>query len=147
MEGTEIIARLPYKDPFLFVDALNRVDENGAEGSFTFSEDLPFFEGHFKGFPITPGVLLTECCAQIGMVCLGIYLAREEGTDGSLFVLSSSEMQFYIPVYPGEKVRVVSKKQYFRFSKLKCSVQMYNHQDQLVCSGTLSGMKIPGSNE
>jgi 3-hydroxyacyl-[acyl-carrier-protein] dehydratase len=45
-------------------------------------------------------------------------------------------------VYPNEKVRVVSEKEYFRFNKLKCAVKMYNINDELVCRGTISGMII-----
>jgi 3-hydroxyacyl-[acyl-carrier-protein] dehydratase len=49
-------------------------------------------------------------------------------------------MEFYKPVMPGEKVRVVSKKIYYRFHKLKCEVRMYDSKDSLVCKGILAGM-------
>lgn len=74
MTSAEILERLPYTKPFLFVDELISVDENGATGTFIFNENLDFYKGHFKDNPITPGVILTECMAQIGLVCLGIYL-------------------------------------------------------------------------
>jgi len=102
---------------------------------------MDFYKGHFKDNPITPGVILTECCAQIGVVCLGIHLLTNSAADSNLAIgLSSSEMEFYIPVMPNEKVRVVSKKVYFRFHKLKCEVKMYNADQKLVCKGTISGM-------
>ena len=53
-----IIDQLPYKSPFLFVDTLERIDDMGVEGCFTFREELDFYKGHFKGNPITPGVIL-----------------------------------------------------------------------------------------
>jgi len=137
---TEIIAQLPYAPPFLFVDELLTVDEHGAEGVYTFPEDAYFYKGHFKDTPVTPGVLLTECMAQIGVVCLGIYLLQGKAAQKLGVALSSSEVQYYAPVYPGEWVRVVSKKSYFRFQKLKCEVHMYNAAAQLVCKGTISGM-------
>jgi 3-hydroxyacyl-[acyl-carrier-protein] dehydratase len=56
-------------------------------------------------------------------------------------------MQFFLPVYPGELVRVRSQKHYFRFNKLKCGVRMYNEQQQLVCKGILAGMLITGGDE
>ncbi len=146
MEMANIIAQLPYSEPFLFVGSLESVDEEGVEGSFTFREDHPFYRGHFKGRPVTPGVLLTECCAQVGLACLGIYLTAGQEEKGALFVLSSSEMEFYVPVYPGEKVRVRSNLHYFRFGKLKCGVRMYNAKDQLVCKGVLAGMQLKKGN-
>lgn len=140
MNTAAILARVPYAEPFLFVDTLEHVDEEGVEGTYTFREDLPFYAGHFKGNPITPGVLLTECCAQIGLVCLGIYLCREQGLHPGLFALSSSEMAYFLPVFPGETVRVRSKKLYFRFGKLKCEVRLYKEGDRLACKGVLAGM-------
>ena len=143
MQLNDIIQKLPYSKPFLFVDALTHLDENGAEGTYTFDEDADFYKGHFKDNPVTPGVILTECCAQIGVVSLGIYLLSEAGVRTGQEVqigLSSSEMEFYTAVFPKEKVRVVSKKIYFRFNKLKCQVAMYNAANELVCKGTIAGM-------
>ena len=74
MNASQIIQNLPYQHPFLFVDALTEISENGISGNYTFKENAFFYEGHFKENPITPGVLLTETMAQIGVVCLGIYL-------------------------------------------------------------------------
>lgn len=147
MDTTAILAQLPYADPFLFVDTLQHLDENGVEGTYTFRKDLPFYAGHFKEYPITPGVLLTECCAQIGLVCLGIYLGQEQGLHPGSFALSSAEMAFYLPVMPGETVRVRSRKQYFRFGKLKCDVQLYKEDNQLACKGVLAGMLTGKSDE
>lgn len=74
MKFNNIISQLPYSEPFLFVDELLHVDENGATGTYTFKKNLDFYKGHFKDNPVTPGVILTETMAQIGMVCLGIFL-------------------------------------------------------------------------
>ncbi|MBU2905460.1 MULTISPECIES: FabA/FabZ family ACP-dehydratase [Arenibacter] len=138
----DIIKKLPYTNPFLFVDRINMVSANALEGCYTFKQDEFFYKGHFKEQPVTPGVILTECCAQIGLVCLGIHLLNlEELNTGDLQVaLSSSEMQFLLPVFPQETVTVKSSKLFFRFNKLKCEVKMYNQRAQLVCKGVLSGM-------
>jgi 3-hydroxyacyl-[acyl-carrier-protein] dehydratase len=143
MDLNKIIEKLPYDKPFLFVDILSHVDIDGASGSFYFNKDLDFYRGHFKQHPITPGVILTECCAQIGLVCLGIFLLSENSetnTNELKVAFSSSEMEFYKPVYPGDKVYVSSEKLYFRFNKLKCKVKMYNAAKELVCKGELAGM-------
>lgn len=151
MDTKKILSFLPYSPPFRFVDELVSVNEHGCKGKYTFKKNHDFYKGHFKDFPVTPGVILTECCAQIGLVCLGIFLLdAEEGNINEnqiQIALASSEMEFLLPVYPGETVKVISEKVYFRFNKLKCRVKMYNENEGLICSGTISGMfKIP-SNE
>ncbi len=138
----EIINKLPYTKPFLFVDELHRVDENGAEGTFTFLADLDFYKGHFKDNPITPGVILTETMAQIGVVCLGIYLLGNDFNSDSKVALTSSEIEYLKPVCPNERVTVVSEKVYFRFGKLKCKVRMLNANKEEVCHGTIAGMIV-----
>ena len=142
MNHQEIIQLLPYQPPFLFVEELTSVSENGAEGYYTFKEDEYFYQGHFKGNPITPGVILTEVMAQIGVVCLGIFLLKDKisETEKPKMALTSQQVDFFLPVLPGEKVKVVSEKVYFRFNKLKCNVQLFNEKEELVCRGTLAGM-------
>lgn len=140
MTIAEIISSLPYSQPFLFVDKIIRIDENGVEGSYTFDENLDFYKGHFKDNPVTPGVILTEVMAQIGVVCLGIFLLNNQFTKSSIIALTSSKIEFLKPVYPKEKVTVVSEKVYFRFGKLKCQVKMVNEAGTTVCQGTIAGI-------
>lgn len=143
MKYKEIIENLPYSEPFLFVDEIVDIDQNGVKGNYTFKSESDFYNGHFKENPITPGVLLTECCAQIGVVALGIYLLSldEKSSQEDLQIaLSSSEMEFYKPVFPNEKVTVSSEKLYFRFHKLKCTIKMHNESGDLVCKGVIAGM-------
>jgi len=140
MEYNEIIKNLPYSKPFLFIDGLDEIDENRAKGFYTFHGRSEFYKGHFKNHPVTPGVILTECCAQIGLVCLGIFLLGPNNIKDLKIGMSSSEMEFYVPVYPNEKVTITSSKVYFRFNKLKCKVKMHNEKGELVCKGVLAGM-------
>ena len=142
MTANHIIALLPYQDPFLFVDELSLVSNEGITGCYTFRQDADFYRGHFKDNPITPGVILTECMAQIGLVCLGIYMLKDEISDHHhpQIALTSSQVDFFLPVFPGEKVTVVSKKEVFRFNKLKCKVTLFNEKNELVCRGQISGM-------
>lgn len=140
MDNSEIISKLPYSKPFLFVEELVQVDENGVIGTFTFDANLDFYKGHFSDFPVTPGVILTETMAQIGVVCLGIFLMNDQLNKNTSIALTSTEIEFLKPVYPNEKVTVVSKKIYFRFGKLKCSVRMENNNNEEVCRGTIAGI-------
>ena len=144
MTSKEIISKLPYQKPFLFVDEITEISSEKVIGNHTFRDDEYFYQGHFKENPITPGVILTETMAQIGVVCLGIYLMESEKvlTENLKIALTSHQIDFYLPVLPNEKVTVVSEKVYFRFQKLKCEVKMYNQQEKLVCKGTISGMII-----
>jgi len=142
MTSNQIITLLPYQHPFLFVDELTEIYSEGITGNYTFKKGAYFYEGHFKDNPITPGVILTECMAQIGLVCLGVYLLKGELTEFAKpqIALTSHQMDFYLPVLPNEKVTVTSEKEVFRFNKLKCKVKMSNEKGELVCRGIISGM-------
>lgn len=142
MTSEQIISALPYQYPFLFVDRILTVDKNAISGTYKYDEKLPFYEGHFKNRPVTPGVILTETMAQIGLVALGIYLLKslDNPLEDVKIALTNSNIDFFKPVFPAETVLVKSEKEYFRFNKLKCKVQMFNQKDELVCRGTLAGM-------
>ena len=124
------------------MDELTHISDNGVRGNYTFKKSDYFYRGHFKDYPITPGVILIEVMAQIGLVCLGIYLLREKFSDlkKAQVALTSSNIDFFLPVKPKQRVNVVSEKIYFRFNKLKCKVQLFNEKNQLVCKGVISGM-------
>ena len=142
MTTQEILSLLPYSPPFLFADELHEISENGVKGSYTYKTDEYFYQGHFKNLPVTPGVILTETMAQIAVVCLGIYLCKDEIAKSSMpeIALTSVEVNFFAPVFPGEKVTVTSQKKYFRFGKLSCDVEIRNSADTIVCSGYISGI-------
>tara|TARA_B100000575_G_scaffold72784_1_gene56581 strand:- start:1297 stop:1683 length:387 start_codon:yes stop_codon:yes gene_type:complete len=126
----------------LFVDELTHISDNGVRGNYTFKESDYFYRGHFKDYPITPGVILIEVMAQIGVVCLGIFLLRDKLSDVKKpeIFLTSNNIDFFLPVIPNQKVSVVSEKIYFRFNKLKCKVHLFDEKNQLVCKGIISGM-------
>ncbi|NRA48778.1 MAG: beta-hydroxyacyl-ACP dehydratase [Phaeodactylibacter sp.] len=142
MTTSNILELLPYAAPFRFVDELEHVDERGVTGYYTFSPEADFYRGHFPGNPITPGVILSETMAQIGLVPLGIFLLQDKiQSEQQLGVAFSSQSVDYLyPIYPGERVKVISEKIYFRFNKLKCKVSLYNAQSELACKGELAGM-------
>jgi 3-hydroxyacyl-[acyl-carrier-protein] dehydratase len=142
----DILKYLPYKSSFLFVDNITSLDENGVIGDYTLKSDSFFYEDHFPGNPVTPGVIITEIMAQIGLVVLGIYLMvndvqkGETIDEGSFPLLTSTDVSFFKMVLPEEKVTVTSKKEYFRFGKLKCLVEMHNPVGELVAKGVFSGV-------
>lgn len=148
MQHPEIITQLPYSEPFLFVDTLDEVNEDGVVGTYTFKKESYFYQGHFKDLPVTPGVLLTECMAQIGLVSLGIYLLKQESEspekpiDKAQVAMSNTTIDFFKTVLPGETVIVASEKVYFRFGKLRCKVSMFTQQKELIAKGTIDGMVV-----
>ena len=146
MEAQQILSRLPYSYPFLFVDGLNSFSEDHIEGTYTFNEELDFYRGHFAGNPVTPGAILTETMAQIGVVCLGIYLVGRDWNKEMQIALTSAETEYLKPVFPGETVTVSSQKIYFRFGKLKCKTIMKNQNGDEVCRATIAGI-IRNTNE
>lgn len=144
MDPAFILRHIPQQHPFRFVDHIEEISEDHVKGSYFFAEDLAFYTGHFPENPITPGVILTECMAQIGLVSLGIYLMRDKPEMAShLLVLADSQVQFLHPVYPQTRVTVEAKKQYFRLKKLKCDVKLFDESGQCCAKGTLSGVVVP----
>jgi 3-hydroxyacyl-[acyl-carrier-protein] dehydratase len=148
----ELIDQLPYKSSFLFVDNISLLNKDEVVGDYTLKKDAFFYEDHFAGHPVTPGVIITEIMAQIGLVVLGIYLINQASAGftvaerEALFpLLTSTDVSFYKMVLPEEKVTVVSRKQYFRFGKLKCTVEMRNGAEELVAKGVFAGFikKLP----
>lgn len=142
MTTTEIIEKLPFSPPYLFVDELFYVNEKGAKGCYTFREDLDFFKGHFNAFPVVPGAILIETMAQIGGASVSIYLSSlvEENKENQVSVATSYNVDFFKPVYPNDKVFVTSEVVYFRFGKLKSKVVMTDENDQKICEGVIAGI-------
>ena len=146
LRGKEILTLLPQQEPFRFVDNILEVDEDHIIANYRFRPEADFYKGHFPGNPVTPGVILLESLAQVGVVALGIYLfALEEGLRGvtdkiALFV--DADVEFSGIVLPGEKVTISGKKVFFRRNKLRTEAMMTTEDGSLVCSGTISGLRV-----
>lgn len=142
----EILNHLPYKSSFRFVDNISELSEDGVIGDYTLRADAFFYEDHFVGNPVTPGVIITEIMAQIGLVVLGLYLLSKDPEfsnktgDTTFPLFTSTEVSFHKMVLPGQKVKVISEKQYFRFGKLKCYVEMFDSTGDIIAKGMFSGI-------
>jgi 3-hydroxyacyl-[acyl-carrier-protein] dehydratase len=137
----DILPFLPYDKPFLFVDNIVNVENGMITGEYTFKKEAEFYNGHFKNKPITPGVLLTECAAQISLACYGIYKLKDKSQKTDI-AMSSSQMEFIKVCYPDEKITVIGEEIYYRFNKLKMAVKIYKGNAILVAKGELAGMVI-----
>ncbi len=151
MKYQYILDRLPYKSSFRFVDEISFLDPDKVIGHYTLRADAFFYADHFPGNPVTPGAIVTEIMAQIGLVVLGISLLVETSEPASdptgpgvpIFpLLTSADVSFLKMVLPGQKVTVISSKVYFRFNKLKCKVVMQDEAGEPIARGVFSGMII-----
>lgn len=96
----DILTILPHKQPFLFVDCARVDEETGiVTGRKCVAASEPFFQGHFPGHPVMPGVLLMETLAQLGAV--GI-LTREEFRGAIPMFAGINKCRFKKPVVPGD---------------------------------------------
>jgi 3-hydroxyacyl-[acyl-carrier-protein] dehydratase len=103
---TEVLARIPHRYPFLLVD---RAEEYKAHQSIVgikcVTVNEPFFQGHFPGYPVMPGVLIVEALAQTGAVLMSKSLDVDVAGKTILF-MSLDNCRFRYPVRPGDVVRM-----------------------------------------
>jgi len=124
MNSAEIMKYLPYGKDFLFIDNILYVNEEMIIGEYTFRENSFFYNSHFKHLNIVPGTLIIESMGQIGMVAHIIYLL--ELTHNHLTpLLSYVNVDFYNPLYFGQKCIVKGNKKYFRESIFKSEVTLH----------------------
>jgi 3-hydroxyacyl-[acyl-carrier-protein] dehydratase len=143
---SKILSLLPYDKPFLFVDEIIEYKDGFIKGHYTFPKDAEFYKGHFKHNPVTPGVLLTECAAQIGLVCYALFKFKDENRKVD-FGMTSVEIDFSRPHFPGEKVTVEAEEIYHRFGKLKMKVTLFDDDQNIIARGKIAGMPINYKNE
>ena len=100
----EIMKYLPHRYPFLLVDRIIEFEENKrVVGLKNVTINEPFFQGHFPGHPIMPGVLLLEAMAQTGGVLA--LKSDPEPEKKVLYFMSIDKAKFRKPVLPGDQVR------------------------------------------
>ena len=146
LSPAEVLARLPQKEPFRFVDEILELDDDHVVASYRWREDADFYRGHFPGNPVTPGVLLIESMAQSAVVALGLYLIEKEFPEEAsklVTLFTDVNVEFSGVVRPGQRVLIRGRKLFFRRRKLRTEAEMHLEDGTLVCSGTLSGMGVP----
>jgi 3-hydroxyacyl-[acyl-carrier-protein] dehydratase len=105
LDINRIMKLLPHRYPFLLIDKLENVSgETEGTGVKNVTINEPFFQGHFPGRPVMPGVLLIEAMAQTAGAIVLNHLGNEHA--GKLvFFMSIDKARFRKPVLPGDTVR------------------------------------------
>lgn len=106
MNLQEIQDILPHRYPFLLVDRIIALEiGKRIVGLKNVSLNEPFFQGHFPGRPIMPGVLIVESLAQVGGI-LALLSTPENLGNPSIYLMSLDKVRFRQPVIPGDQLRL-----------------------------------------
>jgi 3-hydroxyacyl-[acyl-carrier-protein] dehydratase len=98
----EIMKHLPHRYPLLLVDRILELEENRVVGLKNVTINEPFFQGHFPGEPVMPGVLVLESMGQVA----GMMIATRPGTEEDMLLILTSmeDVKFRRPVRPGDQL-------------------------------------------
>ncbi|GAG61054.1 unnamed protein product [marine sediment metagenome] len=130
---SEILNFLPHRFPFLLVDKILEQEENKIVGVKNVTINEPFFQGHFPGRPVMPGVLIIEAMAQTG----GVLMFSKEENKGKIPLFAGiDKARFKKPVYPGDQliIKVEIIKMVMGVGKAKAEAYV---DDNLVASAEL----------
>jgi 3-hydroxyacyl-[acyl-carrier-protein] dehydratase len=126
---------LPHRYPFLLLDAILEIEpQKRIVGIKNVTYNEPFFQGHFPGRPVMPGVLIIEAMAQAG----GVLLFREvpDRAKKLLYFAAIDDARFRRPVLPGEQLRLEVSVLTWRMSVCKLSGRA-SVNDELAAEATL----------
>lgn len=123
LDVNDVMKLLPHRYPFLMVDRIVQVGESNCTGVKNVTMNEGYFQGHFPGHPVMPGVLQVEAMAQVG----SILLLRTPGNAGKIgYFMSADAIKFRKPVVPGDtlfiEVELTSKKRSIAKARGRCIV-------------------------
>jgi beta-hydroxyacyl-ACP dehydratase FabZ len=108
LRAAEILKILPHRYPFLLIDRIVEVDgDKRLVAIKNVSINEPFFQGHFPGSPVMPGVLTIEAMAQAGAIMGLIHSKPEDVKNTVVYFMGIDEARFRRPIVPGDQLRIV----------------------------------------
>jgi UDP-3-O-[3-hydroxymyristoyl] N-acetylglucosamine deacetylase / 3-hydroxyacyl-[acyl-carrier-protein] dehydratase len=135
LDTDEVMQILPHRFPFLMVDRIISFEtENKCVGVKTVTINEPFFQGHFPGHPVMPGVMQVEAMAQVASILL-FKLSKTTSRIG--YFMSADGVKFRKPVLPGDTIFIhaeLTKSRGERLAKAKCHCVV---NDTVVSEGEL----------
>jgi len=138
-----IMARIPHRYPMLLIDkVIDMVPAESCTGIKNVSANEPFFQGHFPGHPIMPGVLIIEAMAQTSAT---LVVASMEGVSCDthiVYFMSIEEARFRNPVLPGDVLNIKVKKERTRGNVWKFRGEAYVG-DKLCAEALYTAMLVP----
>ena len=106
MDIGRIMDWLPHRYPFLLVDRIVEIEgTKRIVGIKNVTINEPFFQGHFPGHPIMPGMLIIEAMAQVGGMLLMSHFEGQNVEDKVMYFMSLDNVKFRRPVVPGDQIR------------------------------------------
>jgi UDP-3-O-[3-hydroxymyristoyl] N-acetylglucosamine deacetylase/3-hydroxyacyl-[acyl-carrier-protein] dehydratase len=121
LDTDEVMQILPHRYPFLMVDRIIGFEaDNKITGVKSITINEPFFQGHFPGHPVMPGVMQVEAMAQVASILL-YKLAKTSSRVG--YFMSADDVKFRKPVFPGDTIFIhaeLTKARGNRLAKAKC---------------------------
>ena len=103
LDVREILGILPHRYPFFLVDRVLEASDDKVVALKNVTMNEPFFQGHFPGHPVMPGVLIVEALAQAG----GVLAARAASFDAAkqvIYFMAMDKVKFRKPVVPGDQL-------------------------------------------
>src|SRR5881628_2743941 len=142
MDIGRIMDVLPHRYPFLLVDRIIEVEgQQRIVGIKNVTINEPFFQGHFPGHPIMPGVLIIEAMAQVGGMLLMSHFEGQDVSDKVVYFMSLDNVKFRRPVVPGDQIRF--ELEMIQFRGKTCKMKGVGYVDeQVVAEADMMAMVV-----